>query len=211
MRIFIVLLISLTIWSNQTLAGGRNHVRSYYRKDGTYVQGHYRTNPDHSKFNNYGTPGNWNPNKGEISGGDLSKYLEKDNTTSSRRYGYFNSNHLYIKENDWMRPYNLIPTSSYEIEDEQVGSKHCTPQELQLLRQERDRLRAKVSQVNLTSEQIETHADQDDEVFNGDIWVIDESGSNAKKFNAFEFDIFVKELQLSPEQVDLLRVLLHTD
>jgi hypothetical protein len=45
-------------------------VRGYYRKDGTYVQPHQRTNPDGDRSNNYSSPGNYNPNTGKITPGD---------------------------------------------------------------------------------------------------------------------------------------------
>lgn len=39
-----------------SLAGGAfaGQVRGYYRSNGTYVQPHYRSNPDGNKWNNYG-------------------------------------------------------------------------------------------------------------------------------------------------------------
>lgn len=40
-------------------------VRSYFRKDGTYVQSHYRTYPDGNVFNNWSTKGNINPYTGK--------------------------------------------------------------------------------------------------------------------------------------------------
>lgn len=42
-----------------------NYVRPHVRSDGTYVQGHIRTNPDSSRFNNYSTQGNYNPYTGQ--------------------------------------------------------------------------------------------------------------------------------------------------
>lgn len=39
-------------------------VRGYTRKDGTYVQPHYRSNPDGNRFNNFSTQGNTNPYTG---------------------------------------------------------------------------------------------------------------------------------------------------
>lgn len=42
------------------------YVNSYTRSDGTYVQGHYRSSPDNSKFNNYSTQGNINPHTGKL-------------------------------------------------------------------------------------------------------------------------------------------------
>ena len=40
-------------------------VRGYTRSDGTYVQPHYRSNPDGNTFNNYSAPGNINPYTGD--------------------------------------------------------------------------------------------------------------------------------------------------
>ncbi len=48
------------------------YVRGYYKDtngDGfkdTYVQPYHRTSPDNSQMNNYGYPGNFNPNRQEI-------------------------------------------------------------------------------------------------------------------------------------------------
>jgi len=52
-------------------------VRGYYRQNGTYVQSHYRTNPDGNPYNNYSFPGNYNPNKGTITPGNPDTYLKR--------------------------------------------------------------------------------------------------------------------------------------
>lgn len=41
------------------------NVDGYYRRDGTYVQPHHRTQPDNSLLNNYSTQGNVNPYTGQ--------------------------------------------------------------------------------------------------------------------------------------------------
>lgn len=41
------------------------YVQGYVRKDGTYVQPHYRTAPDRNPYNNYSTQGNTNPYTGQ--------------------------------------------------------------------------------------------------------------------------------------------------
>lgn len=51
------------------------HVRGYYRKDGTYVQPHYRSSPDGNPYNNYSYPGNVNPYTGKVATGNPSTYL----------------------------------------------------------------------------------------------------------------------------------------
>jgi hypothetical protein len=48
-----------------TLGLCQSHVRSYVKKNGTYVQQHHRTSPDHTQRNNYSTKGNVNPYTGK--------------------------------------------------------------------------------------------------------------------------------------------------
>lgn len=50
-------------------AGAQVHVRGYTRRDGTYVQPHYRSSPDSTPYNNWSTRGNVNPYTG--SGGTV--------------------------------------------------------------------------------------------------------------------------------------------
>lgn len=48
-----------------TSALAQQHVDGYFRKNGTYVQPHYRSNPDSSRSNNYSSQGNINPYTGQ--------------------------------------------------------------------------------------------------------------------------------------------------
>jgi hypothetical protein len=61
------LLAALRFWSVSMAgsAGADTYVNGYVRKDGTYVQPHYRTDPDSTKLNNYSTQGNVNPYTGQ--------------------------------------------------------------------------------------------------------------------------------------------------
>lgn len=61
---FLMLLILLFFGSLQLFAKDV-HVNGYYRKDGTYVQPHYRTSPNSTKSDNYSTVGNVNPHTGK--------------------------------------------------------------------------------------------------------------------------------------------------
>lgn len=58
-------------------------VRGHFRKDGTYVQPHYRTAPDGRFYNNWSTKGNFNPYTGE-SGTQVNPPL---GSTGFRSYG----------------------------------------------------------------------------------------------------------------------------
>jgi hypothetical protein len=51
-------------------------VRGHYRSNGMYVQPYQRTHPDVSPYNNYGFPGNYNPNSGRITPGNPNSYLD---------------------------------------------------------------------------------------------------------------------------------------
>lgn len=42
------------------------HVKGYFRKDGTYVQPHYRSAPDGNPYNNFSAKGNVNPYTGKV-------------------------------------------------------------------------------------------------------------------------------------------------
>jgi hypothetical protein len=64
----LLLLLLLLLDVSQAFSGGRGgsvSVRGYTRKDGTYVQPHYRSAPDGSFSNNWSTKGNTNPYTGK--------------------------------------------------------------------------------------------------------------------------------------------------
>lgn len=56
--LFVGLLLSNLVFARDV------YVQPYTRSDGTYVQGHYRTAPDSTPYNNYSTQGNTNPYTG---------------------------------------------------------------------------------------------------------------------------------------------------
>lgn len=58
--------LSLAVLAISTsIVAADEFVNGYYRSNGTYVQPHHRTAPDHSTINNYGTQGNANPYTGQ--------------------------------------------------------------------------------------------------------------------------------------------------
>lgn len=46
-------------------AWAQTHVQPHIRKDGTFVQGYVRSNPNGTDADNYGTRGNFNPYTGQ--------------------------------------------------------------------------------------------------------------------------------------------------
>ncbi|MFA5060157.1 MAG: hypothetical protein WC676_05970 [Candidatus Omnitrophota bacterium] len=59
------------------------YVDGYYRKDGTYVQPHYRSSPNSTEYDNYSTKGNYNP------------YTGKEGTKNPDNDGYSGSYNPY--------------------------------------------------------------------------------------------------------------------
>jgi hypothetical protein len=45
-----------------------HYVRPHIQRDGDFVGGHYRTNPNQTQSDNYGARGNYNPNNGTFGG-----------------------------------------------------------------------------------------------------------------------------------------------
>lgn len=65
-----------------TVASAQSHyTHGYTRKDGTYVQPHYSTNPNSTKLDNWSTKGNTNPYTGKS--GTVDPYKP----TTSNPYG----------------------------------------------------------------------------------------------------------------------------
>lgn len=56
----------------------------------TYVQPYHRTSPNSTKQDNYSTPGNYNPNRGEVTPGDRYQpsYQDRYNPQPQRRSIY---------------------------------------------------------------------------------------------------------------------------
>jgi hypothetical protein len=82
----VVVILTLVI---TTVANADVHVRGYYRSNGTYVQPHWRSNPDGNFYNNWSTYPNVNPYTGTIG----TRHTPSDSygyswRTPSYSYGY---------------------------------------------------------------------------------------------------------------------------
>ena len=52
-------------------------VRGTVRRDGAYVQPHWRSSPDGNPYNNWSYPGNVNPHTGKVAPGNPNTYLDR--------------------------------------------------------------------------------------------------------------------------------------
>jgi len=126
--IYQALTVLLFLLVSVNMAFAQVYVNGYYRSDGTYVKGHYRTSPDGNPYNNYSFPGNYNPNTGKITGGNKSTYLKNyydNNSSSGSRVwvdGYYRKDGTYvrghyrtkpdgIKSNNYSYPGNYNPNT----------------------------------------------------------------------------------------------------
>ncbi|MBU0513674.1 MAG: hypothetical protein KJ621_02765 [Proteobacteria bacterium] len=92
MKRFLLILVALAAFVLlPTLASAQyGRVRGYYRRDGTYVQPHFRTYPDGNRFNNWSTRPNINPYTGQQ--GYRSPYPSYNYPTSPNPYRYQHRN-----------------------------------------------------------------------------------------------------------------------
>lgn len=58
------------------------YVQGYYRKNGTYVQPHYRSSADGNPYNNYSSRGNVNPYTGQVGTKDPNDYYSQGSSDS---------------------------------------------------------------------------------------------------------------------------------
>ncbi len=65
MRSITLAMVGLAALVGAGSAGADQYVSPYVRSDGTVVQGHMRSSPDSTRFNNYSTRGNTNPYTGQ--------------------------------------------------------------------------------------------------------------------------------------------------
>ena len=92
MRLFVKSLIILTLIAIFSIAYTATRVKGYYRKDGTYVRPHYRSNADGNPYNNWSTKGNVNPYTGKkgYKTPQQSGYKNYNNNYSNTSYQYNN-------------------------------------------------------------------------------------------------------------------------
>lgn len=62
---FILLILSITFLGAATTVDAYVRVKSYYRKSGSYVKSHYRSNSNSYKYDNWSSKGNTNPFTGK--------------------------------------------------------------------------------------------------------------------------------------------------
>ena len=88
--IYALVLLSLSVSANAD-----QWVNGYVKRDGTYVDGHFKSDANGYKFDNYSTKGNINPYTGQagtidpykIDGSNVPKIPDNFNTQYGNSYG----------------------------------------------------------------------------------------------------------------------------
>ena len=96
--LFLALLITFSSAIAQIKSSSDVYVRGYTRKDGTYVQPHYRSAPNYTNRDNFSTKGNINPYTGKKGTVDPdNNYLNSNNSyTGGYNYGsYYEPSMIY--------------------------------------------------------------------------------------------------------------------
>lgn len=105
-RLIIITSIIMLIFGMTATVFADVWVEGYYKDDGTYVQGHWRSDPDGNFWNNYSTKGNINPYTGEVGTRTYESYL-KD------KYGFSNIYNNYDLNEDSFYDFERIYDETY--------------------------------------------------------------------------------------------------
>lgn len=112
-----ILIAFITIFSFATLFAQSNvYVNGYYKKNGTYIQPHFKTAPNSSMFDNYSTKGNFNPYTGKPG------WIDPYSKVSSSYYGAipysyrptYENLFVYLNKKDSYNYFKIVETFDYQ-------------------------------------------------------------------------------------------------
>ena len=97
-KIFLIIVIALL---SVPISFAQTWVDGYYKKDGTYVPGHFKSNSNSTTFDNYSTKGNVNPFTGEKGYKEPYSTSKKYNSFDYNSYDYNLNNNKNKSSYDW--------------------------------------------------------------------------------------------------------------
>jgi hypothetical protein len=96
-----VLAVSFLLLAIVSVAHAQVWVDPYVRKNGTEVQGYYRSNPDGNPYNNWSYPGNGNPYTGKEATGTPNRYLDRYQNRNGLGSGEYQNQYNNIYQRHW--------------------------------------------------------------------------------------------------------------
>jgi hypothetical protein len=109
MKIFLCILLSVLPFLS---FASDVYVQGYTRKDGTHVEGHYRSAPNSTTADNFSTYGNINPYTGELG----TKRFNESNDSSSSSYNNDQENRQSVEHSMFTGTCNTNDAESFSIE-----------------------------------------------------------------------------------------------
>jgi hypothetical protein len=88
-------LLAAALFVVPSVALAQVYVNPYMRRDGTMVQGHFKSLPDGNPYNNYSYPGSMNPYTGRVAPGNSDAYLRQYNNGGNGGSGYGYGSRIY--------------------------------------------------------------------------------------------------------------------
>lgn len=73
-KLIAILIVLTSLFTFVGISFADVYVRGHFRRDGTYVQPHWRSDPDGIPYNNWSYPGNVNPYTGRRAYGNPERY-----------------------------------------------------------------------------------------------------------------------------------------
>jgi len=107
------LLVSILLFVNSNLFS-QTWVDGYFKKDGTYVPGHFKSNSNSTTWDNYSTKGNVNPFTSEKGYKDPYSTSKKSDLFNSNSYDYDLNKTQKKSNNDWN---NSIWNNDVKVKD----------------------------------------------------------------------------------------------
>jgi hypothetical protein len=101
MRISFLVLFSFLL---SEFAFAQTYVKPYVRRDGTYVEGHMRSNPNAQRFDNYNSQGNTNPFTGQR-GSERNEFSPEPAYNTGRQPSYNHPSPSYSNPYQTPNPY----------------------------------------------------------------------------------------------------------
>jgi opacity protein-like surface antigen len=108
-RLMTIVAVLVVVCISSLAAEAAVRVRGYSRSNGTYVQPHYRSNPDGNFYNNWSTYPNINPYTGTTGTRRTPSYSE---SYSWRMPSLSHSTPSYWNDNSWSFPRSSPPSYS---------------------------------------------------------------------------------------------------
>lgn len=129
-RLLLLLFLSIPLILIGQTNSKHNYVKSYYKKDGTFVSGHYKTMPNNTMLDNFSTKGNINPYTGKLGSIIPENYSRSSNYIETSKYQEKTIDAMNILSKDfgsiypnWKQQNKTIIADGFFINEKDISKK----------------------------------------------------------------------------------------